>query len=65
MTQARSKVTPALVLSARLGGGATRTVQNVGPSLEDILAGAPRVDRADFQAWTMNDTCPQLRVNYD
>lgn len=64
MTHARSKVTPALVLSARLGGGATNTATIVGPSLEDILPYAPRVDRADFQAWTVDDTCPQLRVNY-
>lgn len=59
----RSKPTPATVLSDRLGGGVTRQHALTGPSLEDILPYAPRVDRADL-VFDNNDWCPQLRINY-
>jgi len=62
--QTPSKVTFAVVLSARLGGAATKAAPTDGPSLEDLLPYAPRVDRADFQAYTVDDTCPQQRINY-
>lgn len=63
---ARSNVTLAVVHGARLGGGATNTLPAdvQAPSLADLLPYAPRVDRADFSAWTCNDTCPQQRINY-
>ena len=60
----RSKPTPAIVKSARVGGGAATPQPHDGPSLADLLPYAPRVDRADFSAWTVDDTCPQLRINY-
>lgn len=60
----RSKLTPAIVKSARVGGAAAKSHGHDGPALEDLLPYAPRVDRADFSAWTVDDTCPQLRINY-
>lgn len=59
----RCKITPATALSPTLGGGVTNTRPLTGPSLEDIMPYAPRIDRADL-AFDNNDWCPQLRINY-